>query len=336
MTKMKVGIIGVGGISRVHYEGYIKAGAEVVAIADINPDNLANRKKEWNIAHAYSDYHELLARKDIQAVSVCTPNAIHHPVVMAAAKAGKHILCEKPISLSLELAQEMIEAAKEAGVVFQIGHHLRSVAAVIQAKKLIDEGVIGRVNFARFRQAHDWAGAETVSPAFGSKKLAGGGTLLDNGCHMMDLSRYLVGETKEIFASMATLKFDCEVEDTSLVNLRFENGAIGSVENAWTATGWEEGFWVYGNKGSLEYSNRLGEPKLRLSQRISPNTDWDKPDVIEYDLQGKDGHIAGVAGFLEAIAGKRKTVCSGQDGLEAVKLILRAYESAKLNKPVEV
>ena len=333
---IKVGIIGVGNIAQRHFDGYKSANAQVVAIADINETNLEQRKKDWNVPYSYKDYQDLLARADIEAVSICTPNAIHHPVVIAAAKAGKHILCEKPISLSLELAQEMIDATKKAKVVFQIGHHLRSVQAVIMAKKLIEDGVIGKINFARFRQAHDWAGAQTVSPAFGSIKLAGGGTLLDNGCHMMDLSRYLVGETKEVYASMDTLKFDCEVEDTSLVTLHFENGAIGSVENAWTATGWEEAFWIYGNKGSLEYTNRYGEPKLRLSQRLSPQTEWDKPDLIEYDLKGTQGHAAGIVNFIEAIKGKREVICTGQDGLEAVKLILRAYESAELNMPVRV
>ncbi|HHO56629.1 MAG TPA: Gfo/Idh/MocA family oxidoreductase [Trueperaceae bacterium] len=333
---IKVGIIGVGGIAQRHFDGYNNTDTEVIAIADINKDNLAKRQNAWGIPFAYEDYNELLARDDIQAVSICTPNAVHHPAVMAAAKAGKHILCEKPISLSLELAQEMIDASKKAGIIFQIGHHLRSVQAVIMAKKLIEDGVIGKINFARFRQAHDWAGAKTVSPAFGSIELAGGGTLLDNGCHMMDLSRYLVGQTKELYASMDSLKFDCEVEDTSLVTLHFENGAIGSVENAWTATGWEEAFWIYGNNGSLEYTNRYGPAKLRLSKRISPNTEWDKPDIIEYDLQGNQGHAAGVANFIEAIKGNRDVICTGEDGLEAVKLILRAYESAKQNRPVKV
>ncbi len=333
---IKVGIIGVGGIAQRHFDGYSDTDAQVIAIADINSKNLEKRKKEWNIPFAYDNYNDLLARDDIQAVSICTPNAIHHPAVLAAAKAGKHILCEKPISLSLELAQEMIDITKEAGLIFQIGHHLRSVQAVIMAKKLIEDGAIGKITFARFRQAHDWAGAETVSPAFGSIKLAGGGTLLDNGCHMMDLSRYLVGETKEVYATMDTLKFDCEVEDTSLVTLHFQNGAIGSVENAWTATGWEEAFWIYGSNGSLEYTNRYGEPKLRLSQRISPHTEWGEPDLIEYDLQGKQGHVASIANFISAIKGDSEVICSGEDGLEAVKLILRAYESAKINIPVKI
>jgi predicted dehydrogenase len=114
---MNIGIIGTGGISLFHYKGYTANGANVVALADVNSVALESRKKEWNINRGFTDYQELLEQEDIQAVSVCTPNAFHHPATIAAAKAGKHVLCEKPISLSLEQAQEMIDVAKQNNVV---------------------------------------------------------------------------------------------------------------------------------------------------------------------------------------------------------------------------
>ena len=133
----------------------------------------------------------------IDAVSICTPNSSHHPITLAAAKAGKHVLCEKPVSLDLAQTHEMIDACATSGVIFQVGHHMRSWDAAVEAKALIDAGGIGEVAYVRLRQAHDWGGALFVRGAFGSKAKSGGGTLLDNGCHLFDLARYFAGFVDE-------------------------------------------------------------------------------------------------------------------------------------------
>ncbi len=329
---MNVGIIGAGGVSVFHYQGYTAGGATIVALADADPLALARRQREWNIPKGYGTYEELLADPGIEAVSICLPNALHHPVTLAAAKAGKHVLCEKPLSLSLEKAQEMIDVCRDAGVVLQTGHHLRSDSAAIQAKRLIDSGVLGRVTFMRLRQAHDWGGAKRVRDSFGKLANSGGGTLLDNGCHMMDLARYFGGDVTEAYANMGTLGFDIEVEDTSLVALTFESGTIGSVENAWTATGWEQAFWIYGTDGALEYSNRTGTFTHRF--RKSHGTTWNEPDISHTTFHGLEAHVAGVINFMEAVRGEREVVCTGEDGLEAVRLVLACYQSAKNRTPV--
>ena len=335
---MNIGIIGTGGISNRHYESYVAAGAEVTAIADVNEQALAARAQQWGVSRTFTDYNELLALDDIDAVSICTPNAFHHPVTVAAARAGKHAYCEKPISLNLELAREMIDACRAAGVVLQIGHHMRSNGAAYRAKQMIDAGELGRVTFIRLRQAHDWTGDEVVKPSFGTKANAGGGTLLDNGCHMFDLARYFGGNVAELYARAATLKFDVEVEDTAVVSLQFESGTLGSVENAWTATGWEEGFWIYGTKGALEYTNRWDEPVLRHRFRESPATTWGGTDKATYEFMmegpAQNNHGRHIANFLAAIRGEREVICTGEDGLRAVRLVLGAYESAEQNRPV--
>ena len=335
---MKVGIIGTGGISDRHFLSYVAAGAEVVAIADVNGAALAARQKQWGVPQTFTDYHDLLALPEVEAVSVCTPNAYHHPATVAAARAGKHVLCEKPISLNLELAQEMIDVCRASGVVLQIGHHMRSNGAAYHAKKLVDSGELGRVTFVKLRQAHDWAGAETVRPSFGTKANAGGGTLLDNGCHMFDLARYFGGEVVDLYARTATLKFDVEVEDTAVVSLRFASDTLCSVEAAWTATGWEEGFWIYGTLGALEYTNRWDSPVLKHRFRTSPGTTWGDTDVAVYNFptqgDGQTNHGRHVANFLSAVRGEREVICTGEDGLEAVRLVLASYESAEQNRPV--
>ena len=333
---LNVGIIGAGGVSVFHYEGYSAAGANIVAIADLDAAALARRQHEWNVSRTYATAEELLADPDIEAVSICLPNALHYPVTLAAAAAGKHVLCEKPISLSLERAEEMIRVCHEAGVVLQIGHHLRSDAAAAKAKSLIESGALGRLTYLRFRQAHDWGGAASVRDSFGKLANAGGGTLLDNGCHMMDWARFFGGNVAEVYGRTATLKFDVEVEDTSVVNLSFESGALGTVENAWTATGWDYGFWIYGTQGALDYTNRYGSPVLRHLSRETAGTGWGEPDMAVHSFGGLSAHSQAVVDFVAAIRGERGVVCTGVDGLEAVRLVLAAYESADLNRPVPV
>ncbi len=331
---LNVGIIGAGAISQRHFEGYSHAGAIVTAFAEPHAGTRARRETEWN-ARGYADFTALLEEGRVQAVSICTPNAFHAPAALAALRRGVHVLCEKPLSLDLAACDEMIAAAREGGAVLQTGHHLRSSPPVQTARRLIDEGRIGRVTFMRLRQAHDWGGAPQVRGVFGSLAASGGGTLLDNGCHMMDLARHFGGDVASIYARMATLKFDIEVEDTSVATLEFRNGGFASVENAWTATGWEESFAVYGTEGALECSNRLGRSRLRFVHRESGFGQWGQTDETWYDYATPDNaHLRGVVAFVQSIQQGTPVVCTGEDGRESVRLVLGGYESARTGLPV--
>jgi predicted dehydrogenase len=333
---IRVGVVGTGGIARSHVLGYQAADVEVVALCDVNPDTLSARQHDWSVATGYTDYRDLINDPAVSAISICTPNSSHHPITIEAAKAGKHVLCEKPVSMDLAQAAEMIAACHEAGVVFQVGHHMRSWGAATKAKELIDRGDIGEVTYIRLRQAHDWGGASEVRGVFGSKALSGGGTLLDNGCHLFDLARHLAGDVAEVYSRMATRKFNVEVEDTAISSLGFVSGAIGQVEVAWTGTGWQEAFWVFGTEGSLECDNRVGPNVLTHRYRSSAGGTWADTDVARYDLQALPSHTQHVMNFLAAIRGTGPVVCTGNDGLEAVRLVLSSYESAETNRPVQI
>jgi len=333
---MRAAIIGVGGISQAHHAGYLAAGAEVVALVDPHPRGLAARAKAWGVERTYSDFRALFTDGDVDVVSICAPTAVHAPATLAAAAAGVHVLCEKPLALDLDQGRTMIDVCRAAGVVLMVNHQLRSHGAVALAQRILERGDLGEITHVRLRQAHDWAGASEVRPSFATRDSSGGGTLLDNGCHLMDLARYIGRDVEEVYARTATRKFAVELEDTAHVSLRFVSGAIGTVEVAWTATGWEEGFWVYGTQGALEYTNRTGTPVLRHAFRASPGTTWGDTDVSEHRFAGDAPHARHVRAFLSAVAGERPVLCSGEDGLEAVRLIMAAYESAERNAPVAV
>jgi len=332
---VRVAVLGTGAISRRHVEGHRAAGAEIVAVCDVDADSLERRANEWGVDRRYRDYHAMFEDGGFDVVSIAAPTAVHHPATLAAAAHGVHVLVEKPIALSLELADEMIAACREAGVLLQVNHQLRSGGPAHRAKQVLDSGALGRVTYIRLRQAHDWAGLG-VRPSFATRASSGGGTLLDNGCHLMDLARFFGGRVDEVYARTASLQYDVEVEDTAVVSLRFADGALGTVETAWTATGWEEGFWIYGTEGALECTNRFGPPVLRHSYRASPGTTWGDTDVATYEFAGDGNHTRHIAAFLSAVRGEGAVACSGEDGREAVRLVLRAYESATLGRAVSL
>jgi len=333
---LRAAIIGAGAIAEVHAAGYSAAGVEVVAISDLDAALAQKRAAEWGIPHAYGDAAQLLHTHELDMVSICTPAASHHALTLLAARAGVHVLCEKPIAVDLVEAEEMIRVCEEQGVLLQIGHMLRSNPAVRTAKSLIDAGVIGAITTIRLRQAHDWGGAEQVRPTFATRASGGGGTLLDNGCHLMDLARFLVGDVEEVYARMGTLRWPIELEDSAVVTARFKSGAIGTIETSWSATGWEEGFWIHGTQGSLEWSNRHKEPELVLSTRQSGGTDWEKTDVTRYEFVAERGHNAQIASFAKAVRSGGPVACEGHDGREAVRIVLASYDSARKNRPIRL
>jgi predicted dehydrogenase len=201
---------------------------------------------------------------------------------------------------------------------------------------MIDEGAIGRVTFVGLRQAHDWGGATEVPLGFRTPAMAGGGTLLDNGCHLFDLARHLAGPVAEVFALTATLGFDIEVEDTATVSLRFTSGALGRIETSWTSTGWDQGFTVNGTRGSLEYTERLGRPVLRYVHRQPDERDFGTASVTTWEQAGDGDHTRAVAAFVAAVRGERSVSCTGEDGREAVRLALASYQSAATGRPVVI
>jgi len=333
--QLRIAIIGTGNISQAHFDGYRAAGATIVALCDVDPIQLAARARSWGVERTYTDVEEMFAAGGFEAVSIAAPTAVHHPATIAAAKAGVHVLVEKPIALDLALADEMIAACHEAGVILSVNHQMRSSGAARRAKELLEAGTIGRLTHMRLRQAHDWGG-HGVRPSFSNKASSGGGTLLDNGCHLADLARFFGGRVREVYARTATLAYDIQIEDTANMSLEFADGAIGTIETAWTATGWEEGFWLYGTEGALESSNRLGPPNLRHYYRQSAGGTWDQTDLTTFSFGGYVPHTLHVISFVKAIQGLGPNVCSGEDGREAVRLILAAYASATEGTPVRL
>ena len=303
MKKLGIGLVGYGGIGKVHAMGYrliplhygLSSDAfELIGVATSKSESAAGAAKQLGCAFFTGDYRTLLKREDIHIVDLCTPNFCHEAMVVAAAQAGKHIYCEKPLALNVEQGRRMAREIGRAQVKFQIAFNYRFIPAVVRAKQLVDEGLIGRV-FSFHGRYHRSSYIQAEKPLSWrlQRELAGGGVLPDLGSHLLDLIQYLLGAVDQIQATTQTL-IDrrpvttgehqtgvVDVEDLALMHLRMKNGALGSAEVSRMATGATNHLRleIFGDQGALHFS--LDDPN------------W----VYFYDAQAPNKPLGGQRGF---------------------------------------
>ena len=321
-AKIGIGVIGCGAIAReAHLPNYAShPGATLVAVADIDEGRAQEAAGKFNVPNVYTDYRQLLERSDIQAVSVCTPNALHAEQTMAAARAGKHVLCEKPMAVTIGQAEDMIAAVEEAGVQLMVGFTHRFYPFNQKARELIADGVIGRPYTVRVRFAHrgPYTSWSAMSDWFFDLKQAGGGAVLDMGIHALDIARFVLGaEIRTVSANLATLAQDIQAEDTAIISLEFSNGTLGYIETGWHSWPGPLGLEIYGSKGTIvvDYST-----PLRL---WTPEGDWQE----HTDFPPGGGWPAEVKYFVDALLRGEEVVPDGIEGLASLRAALAVYQS---------
>lgn len=244
--KIRVGVIGCGSIAITAHLPSLRQlsdRVDVVAVADIRPQVARQVAGMWDVGHWYGDYHELLRRDDIDAVTVCTPEFLHGEQVVAACRAGKHVLCEKPMADSLEAADAMLAAAKAAGVKLMIGHSRRFTARYREVRRLIDQGEIGGVIHVRENERRPIAQYAAQNLPIPEWSPEGGertwkdmskytyGVVLGGGIHEFDLLRWFAGaEADEIYADAQIADPLREVPDAVSATIKFKNGVLGGVD----------------------------------------------------------------------------------------------------------
>ncbi len=343
------GIIGCGGIARrrmLPASQHMKK-TRFVALMDADLAVTQDVAREYG-AKPYSTEAELLADPEVQAVYIATPVFMHHPQVLQAAAAGKHILVEKPLSLTPQLAEEMLEACETAGVNLVEGYMMRYHALNTLARDMVASGEIGEVVFARAQLScwyPDIPGAWRQDP-----RLGGGGALMDMATHLYDLMEYVVGHPiVEVAAYTGTLTFQYPVDDSSTTLLRFANGAQGVADaffNVPDAAG-QDRLEVYGNKGSIQGEGTIGQmPVGRMVAYLSdsaagydPAQSKDSLDVQVRELDAAPVNMyAAEADYLsECIENSvPATFNSGKGGLHILKVAHAAYESARTGRSVKL
>ncbi|TCN28107.1 putative dehydrogenase [Mesobacillus foraminis] len=305
MEKIKVGMVGYKFMGKAHSHAYRdlplffpeSLRPEMKVICGRNESEVAKAAAQFGWEESTTDWKNLLEREDIDLIDINAPSDVHKEIAIAAAHAGKHIFCEKPLALTLRDSKEMLEAAEAAGVKHMVGFNYRFAPAVLLAKKLVDEGRLGEIYHFRAFFLQDWL----VDPNFPlawrlQKEIAGSGSHGDLGAHLIDMAHYLVGDVAEVIgmnetfikerplpANMAGLsassnadgeKGPVTVDDATLFLARFKNGALGSFEATRFASGHRStnSFEINGSKGSVIFDfERMNELQVYFND--------DKEDV---------------------------------------------------------
>ena len=345
--KFGFGVIGCGVIGPWHARA-IKANyekADLVAACDILPDQVKKYTEEYGNGEmvAYTDYHEMLKDPNIDVVSICTPSGLHSEMAVAAMKAGKHVLCEKPLDIKLSNIDRMIEAADKCNVKLGGVFQRRTYESSKKVKQAIDDGVLGKMvlgdaymKYYRSQAYYDSAGWR------GTWELDGGGALMNQGVHGVDLLLWLMGDVDTVYARARTMTRKIEVEDTAVAMLQYKNGAMGIIEGTTSVNpGEATTMQIHGKLGTIVYE------ESDVKRWAVTTGDDDRAEDIDVSMDeekaggtgdpkdiGIRGHICHVADIIDAIETDREPMVTGTSGRKAVELILAIYESSKTGKEI--
>ena len=325
------GLIGASTIAHEWVIGAIRAtGGEIVSVMSTSADRGAKYAADHGIGKSVTNLADLLGDADVEAVYISTTNELHHAQVLAAAKAGKHILCEKPLATSLDHAREMLRAANDAGVVFATNHHLRGAASHRVIRDAILAGKIGTPMAARI--VHAGYLPKHLQGWRLDKPEAGGGAILDLTVHDTDALRFVLGDDPvEVVAldqhgGMAK----SGLEDAAMTSLRFKSGLIAQFHDGFTTPYAVTGLEVHGTEGSL--IGRHVMTQKAIGQVFLRNADGE----TELPFDDTNLYERTLRAFDAAIAGQGKPLCSAEDGVWSLATGLAVMESARTGARVTV
>jgi UDP-N-acetyl-2-amino-2-deoxyglucuronate dehydrogenase len=358
--KMRFGIVGCGGIGPTH-AGAIRQidGAEITAVADVVADRASNLAQKFGVAKVYDSGEKLIADPDVDIVCLCTPSGMHADGAVAAMLAGKHVIVEKPMDVSLAACDRMICAADETKRKLTVISQHRFDAASVLARQTIQRGDLGKIILATadvkwwrtqgYYDSGDWRGTWAMD---------GGGALMNQGVHTVDVLQWLAGPVKSVYAQTRTSAHDrIEVEDIAVATLTFENGAVGTLVATTAAyPGLPVKIDLFGTKGSISiegdvlkvlavqgkdtlWGKAANAHAIRVAQGGTASV---KDDAAVREAAADPGAVWGDAhreqfkDFLAAIREDRQPLIDGRAAKKPVEIILAVYESARTGKSVNI
>ncbi|MCD9024970.1 Gfo/Idh/MocA family protein [Cohnella silvisoli] len=353
MNPIRIGVIGTGSISECHLNAYASnSQAVITAICDVNEARARQAAAKYGADKIYTDYRELLANPDIDAVSICTWNNTHAPISIAALEAGKHVLVEKPLSRTLDEAFAIEKAVRASGKLLQVGFVRRYDPNVKMLRAFAEQGEFGEIYYAK---ASTLRRLGNPGGWFADVERSGGGPLIDIGVHVIDLCWYLMGRPKvktisantykklgnrsniEHLSSYKSADYDATkntVEDLANAIIRFENGASLMVDVSFTlhAKQDEGAVKLYGDKGSFEIDPAIAivTEKHNTILNIQPQTD------STAGFAGQPAFDSEVNHFIDCIANGTKPISPVEDGVEMMKILCGIYESAAKGEEIRL
>ncbi|MEC2056977.1 Gfo/Idh/MocA family oxidoreductase [Peribacillus psychrosaccharolyticus] len=337
MHKLKVGVIGCGSIARYRHLAEYQAheNVEIIAVCDVVQERALEMAEKFGAA-AYTDYQELLKNDEVEAVSICTPNALHAPMSITALRSGKHVLCEKPMATSLVEAEAMIEAAKVNKKKLMIAHNQRFVPSHDKAHELIQSGDLGKIYSFKTSFGHGGPEGWSIDGAdswFFDKKQAFIGAMGDLGVHKTDLMRFLLNEEfTEVAAFIETnAKQNTDIDDNAVFILKTENGIIGTLAASWSYGAKEDNSTIiYGEKGIMRLED---DPDHSLIiHYTNGQTVKENLGGIQTNEEGGQEDSGVITRFVTSILSDTVPPVNGDEGMKSLKVILGALDSNKTKK----
>jgi len=337
---LRFGIIGCGVIAPHHASAIIaNEKARLVAACDIIEDKAIALKEKYGAQSYYTDYREMLKRDDLDVVCICTPSGMHSEMAESAAQAGKHVFCEKPLDITKEKISAMIETCRKERVKLGCVFQRRTMPEAIAVKKAIDAGTLGKLVLAdaylKYYRSQDYYNSATWR---GTWELDGGGALMNQGVHGIDLIIWLVGEVESVFARAAAQVRQIDVEDTAIALVKYKNGAFGVIEGTTSVyPAQDTRFEIHGDQGSIIFDDSgfkqwqtLADDKdvFPLMENKKLGGSGDNKDI------SSEGHYILINDMINAINEDRDPMITGEQAQKAVDLILAIYKSAQTGKEV--
>jgi predicted dehydrogenase len=344
VPRTKVAVLGAGFIADIHLESYRRfvPDAEVTAIYSRSADRAERVAKHWNIPRAFTDVDQLLAEADCDVVDICLPNFLHHRVTLAAARAGKHVIIEKPLCMTLEEADEMIAVCAEQGRKLMYAEELCFAPKYERVRRLVQEGAVGEIYMLKQLEKHsgphsDW---------FWDVNQSGGGVLMDMGCHAFAWFRWMTNNArvKSVWATMDTVVHRERTlgEDNTICVVEFDNGVVGLAEDGWAKPGgMDDRIEVYGTKGVSFADLFRGNSAHTYSEegygyaaeKAGSTQGWTYTIFEEVFNQGYPHELHH---FIECVREDKQPLVTGEDGRAVLEMIYAAYASARSGAKVEL
>jgi predicted dehydrogenase len=337
---MRVGIIGCGRIARNHVSGLRDVdGVEVVAVADTDAARAAAFAAEHGVPHHYGDADRMLAA-GLDAVTVCTPHAAHEAGVLAAARHRTHVLCEKPVAVTVAQARRMVDATAAAGVRFGVLFQRRFWPAAVRVRRALDEGGLGVPVCGGVLVRFNRDAAYYAEPGRGRSAAEGGGVLMTQAIHHVDLLRWFMGPARRVTGRCATLvpRGGLEVEDTAAAVVEFASGAIATIQAGTTfRPGLGAEVWVSDAQGRtagvVECPEGVGST---LAEAVGPSAGGSDLPLAEIHERLVPYHALQIADFVEAVRRGREPAVTGRDAVASLEIVEAVYASSRSGAGVDL
>ena len=343
MKKVRIGLIGSQFISSIHARGLARCPrAEVVAVASATEANAARFAEQFEIPHCTTDYRQLCGMSEVDMVVIGAPNDLHCQMTMEAATAGKHVVVEKPLCLSLAEADRMIDACQAANVKLMYAEELCFAPKYVRLKHLLDTGTLGTPTLIKQSEKHDGPHAAH----FWDVNRSGGGVAMDMGCHAIQFFRWMMDKqpVKSVYAQLNTLVHNDKTrgDDNAIIILEFESGTVAIAEESWTKLGgMDDRAEVHGSEG-VAYADLLHGNSIETYSTRGVDYAVEKAGLTQgwsftiYEEEWNYGFPQEMAHFVDCVADDKQPLVSGADGKAVLEVIMAAYASAGCGKKIEL